>query len=142
MMTRLVLAVAFCLFCVQGALAGAPLKGIDVKLGKNPGGGCAARTTNNAGVANFGIWPKGNYSLSFTPAASPGAIGQDTNRVQKTGVQSVTPVSAKIHLEITGAVGGKIERDMDASASSARIVPVQFSLSGTEVLIVVVTTVK
>jgi hypothetical protein len=57
-------------------------------------------------------------------------------------VQSATPVSAKIHLEITGAVGGKIERDMDASASSARIAPVQFSLSGTEVLIVVVTTAK
>jgi hypothetical protein len=62
--------------------------------------------------------------------------------VQTAGVQSATPVSAKIHLEITGAVGGKIERDMDASASSARIAPVQFSLSGTEVLIVVVTTAK
>ena len=43
---------------------GAPLKGIDVKLGKNPGGGCAARTTTGAtGTYTFSNVPNGNYDI-------------------------------------------------------------------------------
>ncbi|MEA2345486.1 MAG: hypothetical protein QOF63_3655 [Thermoanaerobaculia bacterium] len=41
--------------------AGAPLKGVDVKLGKNPGGGAAARTTNAEGKVDFGVLPAGSY---------------------------------------------------------------------------------
>ncbi len=55
------------IFFAQAAFAGAPLKGIDVKLGKNPGGGCAARTTGASGTADFGVWPKGNYTLEIRP---------------------------------------------------------------------------
>ncbi|HEV2487825.1 MAG TPA: hypothetical protein VGT08_20060 [Terracidiphilus sp.] len=136
---RVILAVAFCAACVQSALAGAPLKGIDVKLGKNPGGGCAARTTNNAGQANFGIWPKGNYTLGFAPSASSNAGVQSASRVQSANAKAPVLAPSKMHLVIIGTVGGKIEREIDAAAPSARVSPIQFSLSGAEELVVVVT---
>jgi hypothetical protein len=52
------------------AWAGAPLKGVDVKLGKNPGGKPAARTTNAEGKVDFGVLPAGSYYVIIDGAKS------------------------------------------------------------------------
>jgi hypothetical protein len=112
----LALAALLSLLSVQSALAGAPLKGIDVKLGKNPGGGAAARVTNADGIADFGVLPKGDYTLSFSPA----------------------PGQPKLHVVIAGAATGALERDIDAGAAD-RAAPIAFSLNGVAPLEVSVT---
>jgi hypothetical protein len=127
--TRFVAVAAACLFLAQTVFAGAPLKGIDVKLGKNPGGGCAARTTDAGGKADFGVWPKGNYTLEFAPAAPAG---------QASGRSLPMPALMKAHVVISGATGGKIERDVEAGASADRASPIEFSLDGSQKLVVVV----
>ncbi|MCU1268371.1 MAG: Carboxypeptidase regulatory-like domain [Acidobacteria bacterium] len=59
---------------------GAPLKGVDVKLGKNPGGSPAARTTaDDNGEFSFGKVPAGEYILTVelkkeSPSKSPGGM--------------------------------------------------------------------
>jgi len=77
-----VVAAATFILLAQLAFAGSPLKGVDVKLGKNPGGGCAARTTDAGGKADFGVWPKGNYTLEFAPAASAPISEPSASRTQ------------------------------------------------------------
>jgi hypothetical protein len=114
------------------------LKGIDVKLGKNPGGGCAARTTDGAGKVNFGTWPKGNYTLSISQSAAPVPSAQNSARVMSPVPKSVTTAPSKVHLAVMGASTGKIERDIDSAASS-RVAPIEFSLGGKDELVVVVT---
>lgn len=101
------LAAVALLASAQAALAGSPLKGIDVKLGKNPGGGVAARTTDASGTADFGVWPKGAYTISITPP----------------------PDGAPLHVVVIGAEGGAMTRDIQP-ASAARTAPIIFALDG------------
>jgi hypothetical protein len=90
-------------------------------------------------MANFGLWPKGNYTLSFAPPVSPNSGTEPANRQNNQSKQLNTRASSGIHIVIQGAAGGKIERDIDADADSERAAPIQFSLSGAEKLEVRVT---
>jgi hypothetical protein len=112
----LAVAACLCLVTFQSAFAGAPLKGVDVKLGKNPGGGAAARMTDSNGNVDFGVWPKGDYTLSLSPAPGP----------------------SKMHVVIAGVANGAVERDIAASPSG-RVAPIAFSLNGSTPLRVSVT---
>ena len=130
--TRFITVAAACLFLAQNVFAGAPLKGVDVKLGKNPGGGCAARTTDAGGTADFGVWPKGNYTLEFAAPTAKGPAGQANDR------SLIMPALMRARVVISGATGGKIERDVNTGASTERAAPIQFSLDGKQRLVVVV----
>lgn len=72
---------------ITGSFAGAPLKGVDVKLGKNPGGMIAKRTTDASGGFDFGVLPKGDYRI----------------------IVSLPPSKAGVELIVEGAVGGKLD---------------------------------
>jgi hypothetical protein len=82
------------------AYAGAPLKGVDVKLGKNPGGGMAARATNAEGKADFGVLPAGEYAVTIS--------------VPKAGTQ---PPEAQI--EVRGPSSGTITKRCDFAQKKA-----------------------
>jgi hypothetical protein len=83
-----------CVLASQTAFAGAPLKGIDVKLGKNPGGGCAARSSDASGNVNFGVWPKGNYTVTLGAVSAPG--------------NARSSKQSNFKIEISGVVEGRV----------------------------------
>lgn len=83
--------------------AGAPLKGVDVKLGKNPGGSPAKRTTDNDGKINLSDLGPGSYWLEI--------VGPATEK-KKGGVilpDSSSDERADYEVTITGAVGGPVK---------------------------------
>lgn len=115
-MKRLRATWALVLLCVLGAasaFAGAPLKGIDVKLGKNPGGGCAARVSGDGGEANFGVWPKGDYTVSLGSVRGP----------------------EKLHVEIRGAAQGTVTHVL-AAATAESVEPIEIVSDGKTPLVV------
>ena len=83
-------------------VTGAPLKGVDVKLGKNPGGGAAARTTDSKGKFDFGVLPAGSYYLVLDlPEAA----------MKEKGPSAVNVKLARVSVE--GAAGGPIKTGWD-----------------------------
>ena len=116
---RLGFAILVCLAATV-AWAGAPLKGVDVKLGKNPGGKAAARTTNAEGKVDFEVLPEGSYYLAID------------------GANSVHDADAQI--EIRGASEGTVKKrwnfaqkkafSVDATAREAGVDRIIFTSDG------------
>ncbi len=99
---RRILALSAIILFSNLAIAGAPLKGVDVKLGKNPGGTPAARTTTDGkGNFGFGVLPQGSYSVII-------------KFIVKSSLAKALPTAAVV--VVHGAVGG----DKKASTSLAR----------------------
>jgi hypothetical protein len=84
------------------AYAGAPLKGVDVKLGKNPGGSPAARTTGADGKIDFGVLPAGSYYVTVSAPK-----GTDVSK------------EPDALIEIHGATGGTIKKRWDYAQKKA-----------------------
>jgi hypothetical protein len=90
---------------IPGTVTGAPLKGVDVKLGKNPGGGAAKRTTDTHGKIDLSDLAPGSYWLEVvgTPIERKGAAASDLNSDE----------NMIYTVEITGVVGKVIVRGWD-----------------------------
>ena len=86
-----------------GAAAGAPIRGADVKLGKNPGGGASTRTTDADGNINLKDLTPGNYWLELVPPPAP-AKGATTG--DDYGYVAVTISGARL-------TGGAMTRSLD-----------------------------
>lgn len=83
---------------------GAPLKGVDIKLGKNPGGSPAARTTSdNTGHYSFHGVPLGNYKIYVD--------------IPNYGMDSIRDVI------LTSTSNNSVHNDYYVDSNSVRVVP-------------------
>ena len=95
------------------AVTGAPLKGVDVKLGRNPGGSPAARsTTDSKGKFSLGVVPAGSYILTLDfPEESKLDQGPGTISTKEKGPSAVNVKLALVTID--GAAGGRMVRGWD-----------------------------
>jgi hypothetical protein len=107
-LSMLAVTACFSLSAAGVAIAGAPLKGVDVKLGRNPGGGASARTTDAGGKLDLGVLPKGSYYLIVVEPKTETAGA--TSSAAKSGGAAVPDTKAGT-IAISGAVGGPVSWD-------------------------------
>ena len=98
---------------------GAPLKGVDVKLGKNPGGSPAARAaTDDKGKFNLGVVPAGSYILTLSFTEDSG-LNQGSGTIS-TKEKSPSAVNVKLaRITLDGAIGGRTVRGWDPKNKKA-----------------------
>lgn len=90
---------------------GAPLKGVDVKLGKNPGGSPAARTTTDGdGNFTFPVVPAGEYILTLEVKKEKGNDGK---------IDPNDPVFRYCYITINEQGGEKVVRGFDLAQNKA-----------------------
>jgi hypothetical protein len=93
------------------ATDGAPLKGVDVKLGKNPGGGAAARTTTDGdGNFTFPVVPAGEYILTLELKKEKSRDGL---------INANDPVFRYCYITVHIAGGEKVEKGYDLTQNKA-----------------------
>ncbi len=101
----------------QAAFAGVPLKGVDVKLGKNPGGGLASRQTDANGQADFGVQPALPNGQAYTV--------------------TIVGLQGPAHVVVRGGAQGAIDRDV-GSAGADRQAPISLTSDGKSRIVVLV----
>ena len=109
----------------SAALAREPVKGANVTLGKNPGGGAIERTTDPNGVATFGVQAAGKYEVVVTPARAPAPVTQKMSSATERKAAS----ASKLSVEVQGAKGGSVQAQLSAQ-SGERQKPISFDTDG------------
>lgn len=104
----------------SAALAGDPIPGLDVKLGKNPGGIAVHATTDNAGRFVFDNLTAGQYVLSVNPPLSTTKQSINTTRSNIKG-QSMVGNGVQVVTASVQLGAGSASADIDITAAKGKI---------------------
>ena len=99
------------------SVSGAPLKGVDIKLGKNPGGNAAARTfttDENGKIVLSGLEPGSYYLIVVGPSKQQQSNVKLGLRVDDLAANRGAVAADNYLVEITGLADGPISREWNA----------------------------